>query len=236
MYHRDFRNRRVLTMLQPMLFCLLLAGAGAMASAQDYVGTYHAATPAGKAAPGPFQPRFEILPTRVLYTYGSIKPYRTNITYSTEGDFILARESDSGTTMYYPIYLYDRNTIYTMGQKLARVAHDKDDDGNSHLGTYEAVPPPAVLSDPQQKAIWDGFLLRIDILPAKVAYTHGSQEPVYCSIVPAKKGQILLARYDDPKQGVKYYPIYLLNKGTIFTEGLEFVRANDDKGIQEKEK
>ncbi len=52
---------------------------------------------------------------------GSIKPGVSNITYTVEGKFLLAKDEQSQYgVMYDPIYIFDTNTIFTMGVKLVR--------------------------------------------------------------------------------------------------------------------
>ncbi len=78
--------------------------------------------------------------------------------------------------------------------------------------------------------------LRIEILPNKVTYTYGTPTPTQCDIIPAKEGEIPLAKNDHAQIGTMYVPIYLFDKDTIFTMGSKLVRAKDGKGIEEKDR
>jgi hypothetical protein len=136
-----------------------------------------------------------------------------------------------------PQHSPQQNQDYMDGSKLERT-DSANTNAKSNLGTYEAVPPPGMLADPQNKKGWEMSKLGIEILPAEVICTRGQGlmlPPAHCNIIPAKPGDILVAKYDYSPLHTVYWPIYLFDKNTIFAMGFKLMREKDSEGIEESD-
>ena len=106
---------------------LLSAITAAAAYAQDYIGTFEAEPPYPLKDPKyskaweMSKQRIEILPDRIVFAVGALLPEPTNITYSRQGPFLLAKQETEHGVMYYPIYVLDKDTIFAQGHKLVRI-------------------------------------------------------------------------------------------------------------------
>jgi len=66
----------------------------------------------------------QILPDRVIFKTGTIKPDDTPInTYRVNGPYLLVKTGDD--VFYVPIYVYDKNTLFANGVKLIRSEQNK---------------------------------------------------------------------------------------------------------------
>jgi hypothetical protein len=57
---------------------------------------------------------------KIIFSIGRSEPDYFEMEYEVKGDFILAGSENPELEMYYPIYIKDKNTIFTSGRRFVK--------------------------------------------------------------------------------------------------------------------